>query len=154
MSTRSVNHGTGGQRAGNNIMCVARGIIQITAEHQATATHLYHMRKLSQRLLHIGTHLGSMLGIIAAHKRGERRGTRRDGQAATAKGRAVVARLKHVGNLLLCHDGTHGHAVGNALGKTHNVGLHAIGLERKRLTRAEDTALDLVGDKHGAHFVC
>ena len=43
MSTRSVNHGTGGQRAGNNIMCVARGIIQITAEHQATATHLYHM---------------------------------------------------------------------------------------------------------------
>ena len=112
------------------------------------------MRKLSQRLLHIGAHLGSMLGIIATHKRGERRGTCRDGQAATAKGRAVVARLKHVGNLLLCHDGTHGHAVGNALGKAHDVGLHAIGLERKRLAGAEDAALDLVGDKHGAHFVC
>ena len=95
-----------------------------------------------------------MLGIIATHKRGERRGTCRDGQAATAKGRAVVARLKHVGNLLLCHDGTHGHAVGNALGKAHDVGLHAIGLERKRLAGAEDAALDLVGDKHGTHFVC
>ena len=45
MGTRSVNHGTGSQRAGNNIMRVARGIIQIAAEHQATATHLYHMRK-------------------------------------------------------------------------------------------------------------
>ena len=112
------------------------------------------MRKLSQRLLHIGAHLGSMLGIIATHKRGERRGTCRDGQAATAKGRAVVARLKHVGNLLLCHDGTHGHAISNALGKAHDVGLHAIGLECKRLAAAEDAALDLVGDKHGAHFVC
>ena len=66
----------------------------------------------------------------------------------------MVARLKHVGNLLLCHDGTHGHAISNALGKTHDVGLHTIGLECKRLAGAEDAALDLVGDKHGAHFVC
>ena len=42
MGTRSVNHGTGGQRAGNNIMRIACCVIQITAEHQATATHLYH----------------------------------------------------------------------------------------------------------------
>ena len=69
MGTRSVNHGTGSQRAGNNIMRVARGIIQIAAEHQATATHLYHMRKLSQRLLHIGAHLGGMLSVVAVHKR-------------------------------------------------------------------------------------
>ena len=66
----------------------------------------------------------------------------------------MVTRLKHVGNLFLCHHGTHGHAIGNALGKAHNVGLHAIGLECKRLAGAEDATLDLVGDKHGAHFVC
>ena len=112
------------------------------------------MRKLSQRLLHISTHLGNMLGKIAAHERRERRGARRDSQAATAKGRAVVTRLKHVGDLLLCHHGTHGHAIGNALGKAHNVGLHAIGLECKRLAGAEDATLDLVGDKNGAHLVC
>ena len=100
------------------------------------------MRQLGELCLHISTRLGGMVGIIAAHERGERRGARRDGQAATAKGRAVVARLKHVGNLFLCHDGTHGHAVGNALGKAHDVGLHAIGLERERLAGAEQTALD------------
>ena len=76
MRTRSVDHGTGGQRAGNNIMRVARGIIQITAEHQAATTYLGHVRQLGELCLHIGTHLGSMVGIIAAHKRGERRGAR------------------------------------------------------------------------------
>ena len=66
----------------------------------------------------------------------------------------MVAWLKHVGDLLLCHHGAHGHAIGNALGKAHNVGLHAIGLECKRLARAEDATLDLVGDKNSAHLVC
>ena len=112
------------------------------------------MRQLGELCLHISTHLGSMLGIIAAHERGKRRGARRDSQTATAKGRTVITRLKHVGDLLLCHHGTHGHAIGNALGKAHNVGLHAIGLERKRLAGAEQAALDLVGDKHGTHLVC
>ncbi len=83
MSTCSVNHGTGGQRAGNNIMRVARGIIQITAEHQAAATHLGHVRQLGELCLHIGAYLGSMVGIIAAHERGERRGARRDRQRSS-----------------------------------------------------------------------
>ena len=65
----------------------------------------------------------------------------------------MIAGLKDVGDFLLCHHGTHRHTVGNALGKAHDVGLHAIGLERKRLTRAEDTTLDLVGNKHGTHLV-
>ena len=66
----------------------------------------------------------------------------------------MVAGLKDIGDLLLGHHGAHGHAIGNALGKAHDVGLHAIGLECERLAGAEDAALDLVGDKHGAHFVC
>ena len=65
----------------------------------------------------------------------------------------MIAGLKDVGDFLLCHHGTHGHAVGDTLGKAHDVGLHAIGLERKRLTRAKDSALDLVGDKDGTHLV-
>ena len=67
MGTRSVDYGTGPQCTGHNVVCITRSIVKIAAEHQATATHLYHMRKLSQRLLHIGAHLGGMLGIIAAH---------------------------------------------------------------------------------------
>ena len=135
-------------------MRIARSVVQIAAEHQAAATHLGHVRQLGELCLHIGTHLGSTLGIIAAHECRERRGACRDGQAATAKSRAVVAGLKHVGDFLLCHHGAHRHAIGNALGKAHNVGLHAIGLECKRLAGAEDAALDLVGDQHGAHLVC
>ena len=153
MCARSVDHGTSPQCTGHDVVCITRGIVQIAAEHQAATTHLYHMRKLSQRPLHIGANLGSMLGIIAAHKHGERRGTRRDGQAATTEGRTVIAGLKHIGDLFLRHHGTHRHTVGNALGKAHNVRLHAIGLERKRLPRAKDSALDLVGDKRGTHLV-
>ena len=59
MRTRSVDHGTGGQRAGNNTMRVARGIIQITAEHQAATTYLGHVRQLGELCLHIGTHLAA-----------------------------------------------------------------------------------------------
>ncbi len=33
VGTSSVNHGAGGQRAGNNIMRIARSVIQIAAEH-------------------------------------------------------------------------------------------------------------------------
>ena len=33
MSSGRVNHGAGGQRAGNNIMRIARSVIQIAAEH-------------------------------------------------------------------------------------------------------------------------
>lgn len=153
MCACSVDHGTSPQCTGHDVVRITRGIIQIAAEHQAATTHLYHMRKLSQRLLHIGANLGGMLGIIAVHKRGERRGTRRDGQAAATEGRTMIAGLKDVGDFLLCHHGTHRHTVGNALGKAHDVGLHAIGLERKRLTRTKDSALDLVGNKHGTHLV-
>mgnify|MGYP006924223623 CR=1 FL=1 len=59
MRTCSVGHGTGGQRAGNNIMRVARGIIQITAEHQAAATYLGHVRQLGELCLHIGAYLAA-----------------------------------------------------------------------------------------------
>ena len=89
MCACSVDHGTSPQCTGHDVVCITRGIIQIAAEHQAATTHLYHMRKLSQRLLHIGANLGSMLGIIAVHKRGERRGTRRDGQAAVQPERSL-----------------------------------------------------------------
>ena len=112
------------------------------------------MRQLGEPCLHIGTHLGGMVCVVTAHKRGERRGTRRDGQAAAAEGRTMVAGLKDVSDFFLCHHGTHGHAVGDALGKTHDIGLHTISLERKRLAGAENTTLDLVGDKHGTHLVC
>lgn len=33
VGTCSVNHGAGGQRAGNNIMRIARSVIQVAAEH-------------------------------------------------------------------------------------------------------------------------
>ena len=33
MSSGRVNHGASGQRAGNNIMCITRSLIQIAAEH-------------------------------------------------------------------------------------------------------------------------
>ena len=64
MSARSVDHDTSPQCTGHNVVCITRSIIQIAAEHQTAATHLYHMRKLSQRLLHIGANLGSMLTPI------------------------------------------------------------------------------------------
>ena len=44
MSTRSVNHGTGLQRSGNNVMRIARSVIQVAAEHQAATARFGHVR--------------------------------------------------------------------------------------------------------------
>lgn len=47
MGTRSVDHGTSPQCTGHNVVSITRSIVKIAAEHQATATNLYHMRSLA-----------------------------------------------------------------------------------------------------------
>lgn len=94
-----------------------------------------------------------VLAHVLLDQRADRGAARRPGKGAPTKVEPWSPGAHEVGHLGAGGDGTHGEAVGDALGHAHDVRLDAGALEAERGATAEEAGLDLVDDEQDALLV-